>query len=242
MKRLVVLALLFSLLPVSSSFSDEFDCIRNLKGGTVKWDMDWQRDRVDQDVTYRIVNITESQIQRNLREVAVELLAEGGAKVPKRVSRIRMDYAAEIFCKRGAPAVKEPSVLVRTPNEMKMQTAAVAFSPSELPFRALEAGRWRARRMPEGSQLRVCATRDGMFACTDNDFQAIRQADADGRVRHQFPFIRFVDGGWVRGQETDLPRIGEVLTCSAMGRKFSCLAEEKNAFSQQLEKISERKI
>jgi hypothetical protein len=241
MKRLVVLICLSVILPISSAYGDEFDCVRNLLGGTVKWDMDWQRDRTDQDVTYRIVNITESQIHRNLHEVAVELLAEGSAKVSKRVSRIRLDYAAEMFCKRGTMAVKEPSSLVRA--SVKAEAAPVAsFSPSQLPFRTLELGRWRAKRVPEGTSLRVCITKEALFACTDSDYQKINKAGLEGRVHHEFPLIRFVDGGWVRGQESDLPRVGEIATCTAMGRKFSCLAEEKNAYPAQLKKISDRKV
>ena len=239
MKHFLRLFCFFFILPVSIVCADEFDCVRDLVGGTVKWDMDWQRDRTDQDVTYRIVNITESQVHRNLREVAVELLAEGSAKVVKRVSRIRLDYAAEMFCRRGTPAIKEPSVLVRTSD--KTETQITAFSPSQLPFRSLEIGKWRAKRAPIGAQLRVCTTREGLYSCTDSDFQKVAQLNIEGRVHHEFPMIRFVNGGWVRGLESDLPRIGEITNCSAMGRKFSCLTEEKNAYSEQLAKISERK-
>jgi len=225
-----------------AAHADEFDCVRELVGGTVKWDMDWQRDRSDQDVTYRVVNITESQIHKNLREVAVELLAVGNAKISKRVSRLRLDYAAEMFCKRGTPPVKEASSLVRTTVPSSISTPVSGFSPSQLPYRSYEGGRWRAKRTPEGVQLRVCATKEGLYSCTDSDFQKIVQASAEGRVHHEFPLIRFVDGGWVRGIESDLPRVGEMSTCTAMGRKFSCLTEEKNAYAAQLKKISDRKI
>jgi len=239
-KRGIRLFCFFLILPVSISWADEFDCVRALVGGTVRWDLDWQKDRTDQDVTYRIVNTTESQVHRNLREIAVELLAEGGAKVPKRVSRIRMDYAAEMFCKRGTLAAKEVGTLVRT-TEMKTETPIMAFAPTQLPFRSFEAGKWRAKRAPKGTQLRVCVTREGLYSCTDSDFQRVAQLSIDGRVRHEFAMIRFVDGGWVRGSESDLSRVGEIATCTAMGRKFSCLSEEKNGFSEQLKKISERK-
>ena len=241
MRTWLKLFFLFSILPVGISNADDFDCVRALMGGTVRWDMDWQRDRTDQDVTYRVVKMTESQVHRNLREIAVELLAEGNAKIPKRISRIKLDYAAEIFCKRGTPAVKEAGVLVR-PSEKVENTQVAAFSPAQLPFRTLEAGRWRAKRPPMGEQLRVCVTKEALYACTDSDFQRVNQVGLERRVHHEFPFIRFIDGGWVRGVESDLPRVGEIASCSAMGRKFSCLAEEKNAYPEQLKKISERKI
>jgi len=241
MRQWIKLLFLVIFLPVNFAYGDEFDCVRALLGGTVKWDLDWQRDRTDQDVTYRVVNITESQVHRNLREVAVELLAEGNAKIAKRVSRIRLDHAAEMFCKRGTRAIKEPGTLVR-PSEKAVSLPVAAFSPSELPFRTLDAGKWRAKRLPVGELLRVCVTKEALYACTDSDFQRATQVALERRVHHQFPLIRFVDGGWVRGVESDLPRVGEIATCTAMGRKFSCLAEEKNAYPAQLKKISERKI
>lgn len=241
MKLKLKLFLFLFLLPVNLSFADDFDCVRALMGGTVRWDMDWQRDRTDQDVTYRVVKMTESQVHRNLREIAVELLAEGNAKIPKRISRIRLDYAAEIFCKRGTPAIKQTGNLVR-PTEKVEPTQVASFSPAQLPFRSFEAGRWRAKRTPAGEQLRVCVTKEALYACTDSDFQRVNQVGLERRVHHEFPLIRFGDGGWVRGSESDLARVGEIATCSAMGRKFSCLAEEKNSYPEQLKKISERKI
>jgi len=225
--------------------ADEFDCLRDLVGGTVKWDMDWQRDRTDQDVTYRVVNVTESQIQKNLKEVAVELLAEGPAKIHKRVSRIRMDYAAEIFCKRANPRIAPATEMVRVNSAVKVESKLKSFAPSELSYRTFENGKWRPRRVSEGERLRVCATRDSLYACSEKDFESLSKASpvtVDGRVKHQYPFIRFIDGGWTKGSEADLNRVGEIAVCSAMGRKFNCLNEEKNSYSMQLEKVSERSL
>lgn len=240
MKKLLKLSLVVLILPLSVCRADDFDCVRALMGGTVRWDMDWQRDRADQDVVYRIVKMTESRVHRNLGEIAVELLAEGNAKVTKRVSRIRLDYAAELFCKRGTPAVKDVGTLVRP--STKVENAPVkAFSPEQLPFRSLDSGRWRAKRTPRGEHLRVCVTKVALYACTDSDFQKVNPAALERRVHFEYPLIRFVDGGWVRGVESDLARVGETTICSAMGRKFNCLVEEKNAYAEQLKKISERK-
>ncbi len=247
MKILLTSFLFF--LSCSIAWADDFACLRVLQGGTVRWDMDWQKDRTDHDVVYKIVQVSEVPLRKHENEMILELVAEGPAKNIHRTSKIHLEHAADLFCSRATRAVA-PSVRMVREVSLKLQTAAAElkakappFSPSELPFRVYENGRWRPHRPVEGALLRVCVTKEGLYACTDTDFQVYSRnavAKLDGRTHHEFPFIRFHDGGWVRGSEADLPRVGEVSVCSAMGRKFSCLTEEKNAFSEQLARVSER--
>ncbi len=232
----------------ATAFADDgFGCLRKLQGGTVRWDMDWQRDRADHDVQYRIVGISESQPQRNLHEVAVELLAVGPATIQKRVSRIRMDHAAELFCRRASPVVTRESTFVQARSEFTKPVSERApvtpFTAKDLPFRAYSEGQWKAAREPVGQPLKVCATTVGVFACNEADHAKLlirSSGDLAGRGKLTAPFIRFVDGGWVRGSEADLPRLGNVSDCSIYGRKFRCLEDEKNAYGPLLKQLEER--
>src|SRR5262245_19329594 len=114
LKRTIAAGLSFLLLSTTVARADDgFECLRRLKGGTVKWDMDWQKDRSDDGVRYRIVGITESQPQKNLHEVAMELQAVGPASISNRVSHIRMDHAAELFCQRAEGTVSRETQFAR---------------------------------------------------------------------------------------------------------------------------------
>jgi hypothetical protein len=237
---------LITLLGVSLAAADDgLDCLRKLKGGTVTWDMDWQRDRKDHDVPYRIVNITEGKANPNQTEIALELVAMKTAALERRVSRIRMDHAAELFCMRARAVQLEPVRPVTGPLPKAPDVVlAKQFSGRELPYRVYQAGRWLPARMPKNGDVRVCVTKSAVFSCSDKDYFVMkrdgRMQSLMGRGNLPHPFIRFRDGGWVRGSTADLPELGHVSSCTVFGRKFSCLESERMAYSQQLKMLEAR--
>lgn len=240
---LLSLVIIFVSVPV---FADDFDCLRKLNGGSVMWDMDWQRDLSDNNVIYRIVRVTESNPQKNLHEIALELLAEGPAKFPKRISRIRMEHAALLFCARAhLPGNGDaPKIHVRSINSFEPTSQATPFSPKELPFKVFAEGRWIPARYPKQGDVKVCVTKHSLFSCSSQDqlklIKSKGAAELEGRGKLAKPFIRFREGGWVRGSEADLLRLGNSTICEAIGKKFSCLEEEKNSYNQQLSKLALR--
>jgi len=237
---LVILALF------SSASADQFDCLRRLQGGVVRWDMDWQRDRTDHEVLYKIVNISESQPQKNLHEVALELVALGPSKISKRVSRIKMDYAAEMFCMRATPvAVETPRPAFKAlPDPAKNVLVAKRFTPENLPYRVFREGNWIPARMPTGEKIATCITKNAVFSCSELDSMTMiknqRMEQIAGRGELENPFIRFRSGGWVRGSTADLARVGTFAICPLFDRKFTCLEEEKNAYAPQLKRVEAR--
>lgn len=134
------------------------DCVAHAKGQRVRWNQFWDSDKLDNDVVYKIVRISEID-KIPLREITLDLNAENGAGRSTRRLVITTEEKARAFCER---LVQEQHVL-RFPDQSQSE------DPSELPFITVARDGWVRGDPPAGAALAICKVGEMRFSCTEAD-------------------------------------------------------------------------
>jgi hypothetical protein len=145
--------------PAPASAASNLDCIAASKGKKIRWNALWDSSRLDNDVQYRVMNVT--QIDRiPLRRITLELHAEGSASLSNRTVIVQTEDKARAFCDR----IVVEKDLLRFPGT---ETTDV----SQLPFIHFTREGW-VRGDPEpGTALGICLINSVRFSCPETDRQ-----------------------------------------------------------------------
>lgn len=229
---------------------DDLACLGKTLHQVVQWDHEWQRDKQDHGVRYRVLNVSESQPRQGPKAYVIQLQAIGAAQQPLRTATITKDLAARLFCDRTEwgdyrDRNLTTEVIPRTNNTPLKEVEEIYpvrdALPSDVPFRRLSDHSWVPARAPEGASLKWCSAGGAMVACAASD-RASTEQDTERRIRATLPkvtvlsrpFLRHTSGGWKVDDPADLPADQPFSICTVSTREFSCLSDEKRRFASEL--------
>ncbi len=254
--RHLPLALMFALgFHYSSKSVDASDgllCLARTKGKVVQWDREWQMDSSDHDVKYLIEDVKEKSLKPGSpHQFALQLLAQGPAKKPKRVANIVKDVAADMFCLRVIEdrdkSLRMPADFVETRPSVGKQIEAI-YPVGDLKLEELSFRRWNGVNWVPGNPnpdepLYTCYTAVGPIACTKEDSERNKTGGvavkAPTRLLVPGQFLRHLGVGWVRAEPIGDFAASEIARCSLLGKQYFCLSEEKQKYGLDLVQLEQ---
>ena len=155
-----VLVLGAAFLSVSSAnAASNLDCIASSKGRKLLWNSAWEPDKGDNNIEYRIVEV--SEIDRiPTRQVTLELVAIDPAGISRRRAVIATEDKARAICER----LVDDKTLLRFPGQLQADAETLPF------IKYTKDGWVRADRDPKVS-VGVCRIGELRFACNESDRQ-----------------------------------------------------------------------
>ncbi len=144
-------------LPSIAFAASNLDCIADSRGRKLRWNSSWDKDRLDNNVEYRVINV--SQIDRiPLRQITLELKAVDSAAVGSRTVVVVTEELARALC-NSIVVQQDP---LRFPGE-------AAADPSQYPFIRFTRDGWVRDDPDSGIQLGICPVGSLRFSCPEKD-------------------------------------------------------------------------
>ncbi len=154
---LVLAAFFLVALPCPAGAASNLDCIAAAKGRKILWNSSWSTDKSDNNVEYKVVNVTE--IDRiPTRQVTLDLVASGSARQSNRKAVIATEDRARALCER----IVEEKALLRFPNQVESDIES-------LPFIKFTKDGWARAPIEPGSALALCRVGELRFSCPESD-------------------------------------------------------------------------
>lgn len=135
------------------------DCIAASKGRRLLWNASWENDRTDNNVEYRVTDVSEID-KIPTRQVTLELQAVDSASSKTRRAVVSTEEYARAICERFI----ENKAPLRFPGQIETQL-------DSLPFIRYSKDGW-VRGAPDPSDtLGICRLGQLRFSCPENDRQ-----------------------------------------------------------------------
>ncbi len=233
---------------------DDLSCLERTTQQVVQWDREWQGDKRDHGVRYRVMSLQEYHPKEGPKGYQLKLQALGAAREPLRVATITKDLAARLFCERvewgdyrdrnlsTAVVPKKSAVPLGEVEEMYPVKDALA---TDFPYRRLVEGRWVPARPSHAEIPTICPTGSVTYSCSPADAERVRDELTRAGRPYKFPrkvmlpndFLKHTERGWARADPIDLGIDATMAVCNVAGRDFTCLSSEKRRYSSELKEV-----
>lgn len=152
------------LLPVQSYAASNLDCIAASKGRKIRWNASWEKDRLDDNVEYRVTDLSEFD-KIPTRKITLELKAESPASQKYRTTIVDTEDRARALCNRIITEVAP----LRFPDQ-------VGNDLESLPFIRFTKDGWVRAETDTSVPLSLCRVGELRFSCPEADRQRFSSA------------------------------------------------------------------
>ncbi len=204
------LGILAALPGVATANADGLTCLKRAQGDTLFWNSKWQRDNRDENVEYQILHVSE-RYEKGRPAITLELSAISSASRPFRYVSVADPRVANGLCSRLSSRRKK------------------------------NAGRIKVKRRGRPSGLSLSGIGDAPPPPPPSNAEKKREKLQVAKVkkastRPPYPFISYSAKGWVRSEVRKNATFWD--TCSAVGRRFTCLKSEKKQYRRELNALT----
>ena len=145
--------------PADSNAASNLDCIAGAKGKKIRWNASWEKDRSDDNVEYRVTDV--SDVDRiPTRRITLELKAQSSATNKFRTAVIDTEDRARALCNR----IVADSSPLRFPDQ-------AANDLESLPFVRFTKDGWVRAETDNTIPLALCRVGELRFSCPEADRQ-----------------------------------------------------------------------
>lgn len=161
---LLVLVLAEISLPLSAHANDTTSCLHNVTGASVRWDASWQSDRLDNDVSYLVVDAVRFSTASSAT-VTLELTANGPAKKHQRY----LVVDANTFRKKVCGRITQANTRVQ--KHSSARKGKTKAPTQRLQFIRYTTRGWVKADPPQQKTLAKCSILGRSYLCLEEEKQ-----------------------------------------------------------------------